>query len=129
MLSMDLLTAEGRYRTEPASTESPEDEFNRKWGLTVLDGAMRQLRVEFEQAGRSAQFARLAELMTPGTAEDSYGAAAADLCMSGGAVRVAVHRMRRRFRDILRAEIGLTVDPEDIEEEIQFLIGAVGRPP
>ncbi len=57
MLSMDLLTAEGRYRTEPASTESPEDEFNRKWGLTVLDGGRerRPLRTQQGPGSRSTQ--------------------------------------------------------------------------
>ena len=60
--------------------------------------------------------------------EDSYREAAVDLGMTEGAVKVAVHRMRRRFRDVLRAQIAETVDPDELDDEIAFLIRAVGRP-
>jgi RNA polymerase sigma-70 factor (ECF subfamily) len=126
LLSLDLAGAEQRYRIEPVSTDNPDEQFNRKWALTVLEHALRQLRNEHDRDGKSSTFARLAGLITGGTADDSYRAAATDLAMNEGAVRVAVHRMRRRFRDILRAEVAQTVDPAEMDDEIQFLIRAAG---
>ena len=125
-LSLDLPAAEQRYRVEPVSTDNPDEQFNRKWALAVLEHALRQLRIEHDREGKGSMFARLSELMTTGSAEDSYRAAAIDLGMNEGAVRVAVHRMRRRFRDILRAEVAQTVDPAEVDDEIQFLIRAAG---
>ena len=126
LLSLDLPAAEQRYQVEPVSSDNPDEQFNRKWALTVVERALRQLRIEHDRDGKGSMFARLSELMTAGTAEDSYRAAAIDLGMNEGAVRVAVHRMRRRFRDILRAEVAQTVDPVEMDDEIQFLIRAAG---
>ena len=85
-------------------------------------------RLEYERAGKSALFERLVGLMTTAGPDDSCREAAADLAMTEGAVKVAVHRMRRRFRDVLRAQIAETVDPDEVDDEIAFLIRAVGRP-
>jgi RNA polymerase sigma-70 factor (ECF subfamily) len=125
--SIDMTDAEQRYDAEPASDVSPDDQFHRKWALTLLDRALNQTRLEYERSGRSALFARLADLMTGPDLNDSHRQAAAALGMTEGAVKVAVHRMRRRFRDILRSQIAETVDVEELDDEIEFLIRAVGR--
>lgn len=83
--------------------------------------------LEYEGSGKSALFARLADLITGADANDSHRDAAADLGMTEGAVKVAVHRMRRRFRDVLRGQIAEMVDADALDDEIAFLIRAVGR--
>ena len=125
--SIDMTDAEERYVAEPASNVSPDDQFHRKWALTLLDRALSHTRLEYERSGKSALFARLADLMTGTDPDDSHRQAAAALGMTEGAVKVAVHRMRRRFRDILRSQIAETVDVEELDDEIEFLIRAVGR--
>lgn len=129
LASIDMTGAEERYVEEPASDVSPDDQFHRKWALTLLDRALNRTRLEYERSGRAALFARLADLMTGAGPDDSHRAAAAALGMTEGAVKVAVHRMRRRFRDILRSQIAETVDADQITDEIEFLIQAVGRRP
>ena len=123
--SIDMSDAEGRYVEEPASDVNPDDQFHRKWALALLDRALNQTRSEYERGGKSALFARLADLMTGADLDDSHREAAAALGMTEGAVKVAVHRMRRRFRDILRSQIAETVDADDLDDEIEFLIRAV----
>ena len=125
--SIDMTAAEERYVEEPASDVSPDDLFNRKWALTLLDRALNQTRFEYERSGKSALFARLADLMSGPDLNDSHRDAAAALGMTEGAVKVAVHRMRRRFRDVLRSLIAETVDADELDDEIEFLIRAVGR--
>ena len=122
-----MTDAEERYVAEPASDVSPDDQFHRKWALTLLDRALNQTRLEYERSGKSALFTRLADLMTGPDLNDSHRQAAATLGMTEGAVKVAVHRMRRRFRDILRSQIAETVDVDELDDEIEFLIRAVGR--
>jgi RNA polymerase sigma-70 factor (ECF subfamily) len=125
--SIDMTDAEERYVAEPASDVSPDDQFHRKWAQELLDRALQQTRLEYERGGKQALFARLSELMTGTEANDSHRRAAAALGMTEGAVKVAVHRMRRRFRDVLRSQIMETVDEDEVDEEIAFLIRAVGR--
>jgi RNA polymerase sigma-70 factor (ECF subfamily) len=120
-----MTDGEDRYVEEPASDVSPDDQFHRKWALALLDRALNQTRSEYERGGKSALFARLAGLMTGADLDDSHREAAAALGMTEGAVKVAVHRMRRRFRDILRSQIAETVDADDLDDEIEFLIRAV----
>ena len=113
--------------SEPATADSADDHFHRRWALMLLDRGLDQTKLEYERAGKAALFARLVGLMTTAGSDDSYREAAADLAMTEGAVKVAVHRMRRRFRDVLRAQIAETVDADEVDDEIAFLIRAVGR--
>lgn len=125
--SIDMGDAEERFVSEPASADTADDHFHRRWALLLLDRGLHQTKLEYERAGKSALFARLVGLMTSTGVDESYREAAADLGMTEGAVKVAVHRMRGRFRDALRAQIAETVDPGEIDDEIAFLIRAVGR--
>ena len=125
--SIDMGDAEERFVSEPATADTPDDHFHRRWALMLLDRGLHQTKLEYERAGKTALFSRLVGLMTASGSDDSYCEAAADLAMTEGAVKVAVHRMRRRFRDILRAQIAETVDPDELDDEVAFLIRAVGR--
>jgi RNA polymerase sigma-70 factor (ECF subfamily) len=124
-ISIDAADAESRYRLEPAEALTPEKIFERRWAMTLLAQVLDVLRQEWESAGRGRQFEALKECL--GGGEGGNQKAAGELGMSDAAVRMAVHRLRRRYREILRERIAQTVDtPEQVEEEIAFLFGAVG---
>jgi RNA polymerase sigma-70 factor (ECF subfamily) len=113
---------------EPPSHETPERIFDRRWALTLLDRVLSRLKAEMVPSGREAQFDRLKTYLTGDQPQLSYAQTAGDLGMSEGAVKVAVHRLRRHFRDLLRDEIAQTVSsPEEIEDELRHLWSAVGR--
>jgi RNA polymerase sigma-70 factor (ECF subfamily) len=126
-LSIDFQDAESRYRQEPVDLQTPERIYERRWALTVLDRALLRVSEEYG-AGKRAWFDRLRCFLAAEPCDDSYARIAADLKTSEGAIRQAVHRLRRRFREALKAEVAETMaDPDETEEEIQFLIAAVGR--
>jgi len=124
---LDREVAEQRYQTEAA--EFPADRmYERRWALALLAQAMARLRAEFEQAGKAAEFERLKAFLTVGKQDIPFGAAAAELGVSEGALRVTVHRLRKRFRVLFREEIGHTVtSAEDIEEEFRHLMAALSE--
>ena len=125
--SLDFEDAEGRYRQEPADVQTPERIFERRWALTVLDRALARVGKEYA-AGKRAWFDRLRCFLTGEPRQFPYGKVASELETSEGAVRVAVHRLRRRFREALQAEVAETVaDAAEADDELQFLIKAVGR--
>ena len=128
MSSIDMAGAEHRYASEPAAAGTPDDHFNLRWALVLLDRGLHSTKLEYERAGKSALFMRLVGLVTAADSIGSYRTAAADLGMTEGAVKVAVHRMRKRFRNNLRDLIAQTVDADDLDSEIAFLISAVSRP-
>jgi RNA polymerase sigma factor (sigma-70 family) len=112
---------------EAAATDlTPERLYERNWALAVLHRATAALAAEFAAAGKQHVFDGLKQFLTGDAGELKYSQAAATLGMSEGAARVAVYRMRGRFRDLLRAEIGRTVSgPEEVEEELAFLMKAL----
>lgn len=127
---LPLDTAETRYIGEPADNHTPEQAFEKQWALTLLETALRQLRSEYEQHGKVR--ARLFEILKPclmGARESQpYSTLAATLGISEGAVKVAVHRLRERFREQLKAEIAHTVAlPEDVEAELRHLLRVLSR--
>jgi len=125
VLSIDAADAESRYRLEPPSGMTPERIFERRWALTLLGQVLDALRRECAHEGRLHQFDVLKDCLAGG--DGMNGIAAKELGMSDAAVRMAVHRLRRRYRELLRWKIGHTVEtPEQIEEEIEFLFDAVG---
>ncbi len=128
ILPLELETAEGRYLRDPPDNETPERIFERRWALTLLDRALAALGEEFRRRGRWDRFARLRDLLTEGGNGESYAEIGASLGLSEAAVKVAVHRMRERFGELLRAEIAQTVEnPADIDDEIRYLFVALRR--
>ena len=127
-ISLDFRSGEDRYRRiEPADNLTPERLYERRWALTLLDLVLDRLRDEFHAAGKSDRFDALKPLLAAGPAKAPYRDVAEALAMSEAAVKVAVHRLRRRYRKLLREEIARTlVGPEAVEDELRDLLAAVG---
>jgi RNA polymerase sigma-70 factor (ECF subfamily) len=120
------MEAEGRYGREPFHELTPERLFARRWALDLLERALGRLEAEAVGAGQAALFARLRPALTGGGDSDTYAAVAGDLGMTEGAVKMAALRLRRRYRDLLRAEIARTVaDPADVDDEVRDLFAAL----
>jgi RNA polymerase sigma-70 factor (ECF subfamily) len=127
VVPIDSVEAEAWYAPDAVDPRTPEAIFVRRWALSLLEHVMTKLRVEFAASGKKPEyFDRLSLLMNREPGADRYETLAAELGASAGALRVAVHRMRRRYRDLLRAEIAETVStPEEVDDEIRFLLLAV----
>jgi RNA polymerase sigma-70 factor (ECF subfamily) len=124
---IDGHAADSRYQTEPADVQTPEKAFERRWALTLLDRVLTRLRAEFQGTEKSRLFERLKTFLVKERTNGGYAAAAENLGMTEGAVKVAVHRLRQRYRELLREEIGQTVnDPGQVDEEIRDLFHALG---
>mgnify|MGYP003787094741 FL=1 len=127
-LSLDTELAEQRYRVEPIEGATADRVFERRWALTLLDRTMARLREEFAATGKAAEFDRLKACLTAERGEIACAEIAAGLAVSEGAARVAVHRLRKRFREVFREEIAHTVSrPQDIEEEVRYLISVLAE--
>jgi RNA polymerase sigma-70 factor (ECF subfamily) len=125
-LPIDVETAEGRYRREPVDDVTPEKLFDRQWAVALLEHVLDQLREEMEVAGKGTQFARLKPLITGEPDDEGYRGVGLELGIGEGAARVATHRLRRRYRDLLRGAIADLVDAAgEIETELRHLIAAV----
>ncbi len=128
IFALDFGDAENRYSLEPVEKMSPEKLFERSWALTVLHNATSRLQDESSAAGKERVFECLKVYLTAEKGTIPYRKAAGDLDMSEGAVKVAVHRLRRRYRELLRDEIAQTVATADeIADEIRSLFTALGR--
>jgi RNA polymerase sigma-70 factor (ECF subfamily) len=128
VLSLDIENAERRYSLKPVDELSPEKLFARSWALTVLDRTMDRLQSEAAAAQKQRLFDALRVCLTADKGSVPYRQMAAELSMSAGAVRVAAHRLRRRYREVLRDEIAQTVTTEDqIDQEIRDLFAALAR--
>jgi RNA polymerase sigma factor (sigma-70 family) len=126
IVPLDFQSGERRYTLEPADHATPEAIFERRWALTLLEQALARLRQEFETAGKSALFESLKGCLTADGSPDSYAQIAERLDMTAQAVKVASHRLRRRYQELLRDEIGQTVSgAEEIDEELRNLFAAV----
>jgi RNA polymerase sigma-70 factor (ECF subfamily) len=125
-VSIDARDAEGRYLREPAHNLTPERLFERTWVLTVLEHVFERLGQEYEKAGHAALFEQLKGVLTAGPRSVPYATFAARLGMTEGAVQVAVHRLRRRYRAILLDQIAATLDdPARVEDEVQELFAVL----
>jgi RNA polymerase sigma factor (sigma-70 family) len=121
-MSLEFENAEGRFQREPATDETPETVFDRRWAMTLLDRVLARLKAEMMRADKASQFDPLKAYLTGDQPQLSYAETARVLGLSDGALRVAVHRLRRRFRDLIRDEIAQTVSsPEEIEDELRHL--------
>ena len=127
LLSIDWDAAEQRYTAEPSTDRTPEREFDRAWALATLERATERLREEYDRRGRPELFAALRPQLSAGTAMEDRDALAARLGLTQGALKVAIHRLRQRFGEALRAEIGETLEsPESIDTELAELLEALG---
>jgi DNA-directed RNA polymerase specialized sigma24 family protein len=125
-LSIDVATGEQRYGLEPRDEWTAEKLFERGWALTLLDSVVTRLGREFEERNRSALFEACRPCLMGSEAGPVYSTIAAELGMSETAGRVAVHRMRQRYRELLREEIRHTVEtPEDVDDELRRLRSAL----
>jgi RNA polymerase sigma-70 factor (ECF subfamily) len=128
VLSLEFESAEGRFQLEPPTDETPDTIFDRQWALALLDRVMSRLSALAGEGRKDAQFQTLKTYLTGDAPQLSYAEAASRLAMSEGGVKVAVHRLRRQFRDLLRDEIAQTVSsPDEIEDELRHLRSAVSR--
>ena len=127
-LSLDFVAGESRVNLEPAHNLTPEHLFLRQWAMTLLEVVVDRLEKEFQAAGKARQFELLRDSLTGDQQRPAYEKLSADLAMTPEAVRQAVHRMRKRYRALLRDEVARTVGPRsDVDEEISNLIGALGN--
>ena len=123
----DALDPEARYAGASNQSDNPEHLFEREWALETVTGALQALRDEMETAGKSDQFEALKGSLTGGD-ETPRKDIAARLDMSEDAVKVAIHRLRKRYRTLLRAAIAETVSNEaDLNDEMSYLVEVLRR--
>jgi RNA polymerase sigma factor (sigma-70 family) len=126
VLSLDLAAGEGRYRLEPVHELTAEKLYQRRWALTLLEQTLAKLRDEFVESGKLELFECLKPYMGGDDRNVPYRQIGAEVGKSEGAIKVAVHRLRQRCRELLRAEIAHTVaGPQEIEDELRDLFDAV----
>ena len=121
--SIDFGGAEDRYGREPAIDLTPDAIFQRRWALDLLERVVRRLDDEYTALNKGKEFAQLQQVIVPAADQRSYREIGEALGLSEGAVKVAAHRVRKRYRELLREEVGHTVaDPADVEEELTDLL-------
>jgi RNA polymerase sigma-70 factor (ECF subfamily) len=126
VISFDAQEVEGRYRLEPQDRLTPEQIYERRWALTVLERTLGRLRREQEDADRGREFRALEGYLTGEASRTSYREVAADLGNTEGAVKMSIYRLRQRFGQLLRAEIAETVSsPSEVDDEVRHLLGVV----
>jgi RNA polymerase sigma factor (sigma-70 family) len=124
----DTPAVEADYMAEAAEHANPEQLFERRWAKTVLDQALHRLRQEYVADDKTALFDHLKDLQPSERGALSYVELGAQLGMSEAAIKTAAHRLRRRYGELLREEIAQTVSrPEEIDEEIRYLLTVLGR--
>jgi len=127
LVAPEFSAGEERYQREPGHDETPERIFERRWALSVLERVVEKLRDEFVQHGRPDHFERL-KVFLLGRSDAPYTVLAREMNTSEGALKVAIHRLRKRYRDLFRQEIADTVaDPAEVEAELRYLAGVLTR--
>lgn len=126
LFSWDQAAAENRWQFEPLDPVTPERDFDRRWAISVLENVLHRLEREQAAAGRERAFEVLRPFLSGATVGMTQAAAAAELGISAQAARTAVHRLRSRYRDLLREEIAWTVGSEsEVEDELRDLFDAL----
>jgi len=125
-LSIDTNAAEDRYAAEAPDEGNPDAEYETRWAITLVEQVLTALRHEFNAADKARLFEELRGFIWGDKSTASYAEIAGHLNLSEGNVKVAVHRLRQRFRELLRAEVANAVArPEDIDGELRHLIGVL----
>lgn len=128
LVSLDEQEAERRYQLELVENVTPETLFEQRWALTVLERVLARLREEFVAGNKADLFEQLKGFLSADLPSGSYRQAAANTGLKEGTVKVAVHRLRRRYGDLLRAEIAQTIaDPAEVESELRHLISVLSK--
>jgi len=126
IVSFNVDEAEARYRLEPQDETTPERVFERRWAIILLDRVLELLREDYDSKGKSNVFEACQVFLTGSSGAPSYASVGEALGMSEGAVKVAVHRLRGKYREILQQEVSQTLDADgDVEEELAALLHAV----
>jgi RNA polymerase sigma-70 factor (ECF subfamily) len=130
-VSLEGAQADARFAAEPIDPGlSPEQAFDCNWAHGLIQCALGELRLEYGKNGRAALFAALSPLVWENPGDESFAACAAPLGLTAAAFTVALHRLRRRFGERLRAIVGETVtDGADLDAELRHLVAAFGRSP
>jgi RNA polymerase sigma factor (sigma-70 family) len=127
-LALDFSDGEARYQHEPSHDWTPERIFERRWALTLLDRTLAELRRQHEASGKLPQFEALKLFLTGEAGAPPLRQVAEQLGMTEGAVKVAVHRLREKYRETLRGQIAQTVaSQEDVDDELRCLLAALQR--
>lgn len=127
MVSWDAQDGEERYKLEPQDDRSPDQEFDRRWALSTMERVRGKLRAELSVSGKEELFDLLRPHLFGDVAQVPYAEVAARLKMTTVAVKVTVHRWRRRYGELLRLEVAETLsDPTEVDQEIRHLIAALG---
>jgi RNA polymerase sigma-70 factor (ECF subfamily) len=131
IVPLEMESAEEQYIAERTDYLTPEKIYERRWALTLIDRVFRQLEKEFEVSGRTPIFAQLKTFITESENRIPHRQIAAELGMTEGAVKVAVHRLRRRYRDLMRAEVGRTIaspaNSDEVDDELRYLLSALSQ--
>jgi len=126
--SLDTSAGEIRYQNEQASALSPDHLYEQRWAMTLLEQVLTRLRGEHQTAGKTPEFEQLKGVLMAERGGIPYGQLASALGLSEGAARVAVHRLRKRFRELFRAAVADTVSsPEELEDELRYVVGVLGQ--
>jgi RNA polymerase sigma-70 factor (ECF subfamily) len=124
MVPFDRDEAEARFRAEPATEATAERAFDRRWAMTVMERGLERLREEYRTAGKEQLFQTLKQFISAEATAGAYAELASRVGMTKNAVGVAVHRLRQRYGELIRAEIANTVaQPVEAEEEMRYLLG------
>ena len=128
LVPLQLDTAESRYTREPADTCTPEQVFEQQWALTLLESVLKRLRGDYASDGKGELFQTLEPCLIGSRDRQPYAALAAELGMTEGAVKMAVCRLRERYRVCLTEEIGHTVaSAAEVDEELRHLFRVLAR--
>jgi len=124
--SLDPTNAESRFQMEPADTHTPESLYDRTWALALLNAAFKRLRTEYEENGKGSLFDELKFCLTGERSAIPYAELADRLKVPENTLKTLVHRLRKRYRSLLREEVAQTVNrPEEIDEELRSLFRAL----
>jgi DNA-directed RNA polymerase specialized sigma24 family protein len=127
LVPLDFGLAEERLALEPADGRTPEQAFDRAWAEALLEKVLSRLAAEFDEGGRTGRFAVLKQFLTEDAGDGSYPRAAAELGLSESAVKSGIHRLRRRYGELIHEEIALTLVAEaDIDSELEHFLAALG---
>ncbi len=125
-LSLDVYSAERQYQLEPADERTPESLYERRWALTLLDRVLTELETEYVERGKVDLFSRCRLFLTGSSPSTTCAAIGESLDMTENAVKVAVHRLRKRYRELLQSEVAQTIDEgTTVEDELNRLLAAL----